>query len=329
MATFPVLDSILATETLAFFLRERYDLNPNTTCRVLRTGINHTYLVSNEGQKYVFRVYSYDWRTSTEILEELKLLNLLKENHVAVSYPLPDAAKEYIQEIDAPEGQRYGVLFSYAAGDKVRNLTERHCHRIGQWMGQFHQLSIDRKINRIEYNAKSLTQQPYQYARKHFSISSEEMQFVRKASEHVTSTFQAQDASALRYGVVHLDLWYDNMNIDANSRITVFDFDFCGNGWLLLDIAYWSMQLFHVESEKTVFDSKLRSFYRGYEGIAPIHDEERALLPVAGLAIWLFYLGVQSQRFDNWSNIFLTKNYLKHYLGLAASWLTYHNVEIN
>ena len=327
MATFPVLDSILATEPLALFLQEKYSLSSNTTCNVLRTGINHTYLISDERNTQVFRVYSYHWRTRTEILEELKFLSFLKENNVAVSYPFPATSGEYIQEIDAPEGRRYGVLFSYAAGDKIRNLTESNCYSVGRLMAQFHILSANKTLDRIEYNEKSLTQLPYQYAKKHFSESSEEMKFIKQASERITSTFQQLDARALRYGVVHLDLWYDNMNVDTDSKITVFDFDFCGNGWLLLDIAYWAMQLFHVETDKETFRSKLGSFYRGYEEVAPISGEEKELLPIAGLAIWIFYLGVQSQRFDNWSNIFLTKNYLKHYLGMVNSWLAYHKIE--
>ena len=51
--------------------------------------------------------------------------------------------------------------------------------------------------------------------------------------------------------------------------------------------------------------------------------EELKLIPTAGQAIWLFYLGVQSQRFD-WSNIFLTENYLKMYIGRLKSWITYN-----
>ncbi|MFL0067542.1 hypothetical protein V2605_02325 [Tenacibaculum maritimum] len=33
--------------------------------------------------------------------------------------------------------------------------------------------------------------------------------------------------------------------------------------------------------------------------------------PEAGLTIWFFYLGIQTKRFDNFSNFFLSENYLK------------------
>ncbi|MEO6901714.1 MAG: phosphotransferase [Bacteroidia bacterium] len=43
----------------------------------------------------------------------------------------------------------------------------------------------------------------------------------------------------LRKDIVHLDIWFDNLNISNNKKIALFDFDFCGNGWLCLDIAYY------------------------------------------------------------------------------------------
>jgi len=328
MTGFPVTDSTLSAVHLALFVKEKYGLSENASCKIFRTGINHTYMISDNEDKYVLRIYSYNWRTETEIMEELRLLILLKDNHINVSYPIKDKAKNYINTLQAPEGFRYAVLFSFAEGKKVRNLTEKTCYIIGSLMANIHKTTINQKVNRIEYNANTLTQLPYQYATKHFSESVEEMQFVKRAGEHLTTLFGKVNSDKLRYGVVHLDLWYDNMSIEDESVITVFDFDFCGNGWLLLDIAYFTMQLFNTEPDAKLFKSKVESFYNGYQKVTPISNEEKALIPEAGLAIWIFYLGVQSQRFDNWSNIFLSENYLKHFIGIIKNWMKYNEIEI-
>lgn len=326
MAPFPVIDSILSKQHIAQFVEENYNLNA-AKGKILRTGINHTYLITSEEGKFVFRVYSYEWRSKTEILEELRLINLLKTEGVSVSYPILDKQEKYIHEINAPEGQRYGVLFSFAEGDKIRNLTKDHSYRIGELMAQIHSVTADQTVDRVTYSAKSLTMIPYQKALEHFSTSLEEMQFVKKAGEDIKSLFAKFDSDKLRSGVVHLDMWYDNMNIDESSNVTLFDFDFCGNGWLLLDVAYTVMQIFHTEPDKEKFEAKLQHFYAGYEKIMPMSQEEKEFLPMAGLSIWIFYLGVQSQRFDNWSNIFFSENYLKNYIGMIKSWLTYYKVD--
>jgi len=328
MESFPVIDSTLSAGHLVLFVREKYGFTGNIICKLFRTGINHTYMVSDNENKYVLRIYSYNWRTETEIREELRLLMLLKENNIAVSYPVQDKAKNIIHTLQAPEGLRYAVLFSFAEGKKVRNLTEKTCFNIGSLMANIHNTTINQKVRRIEYNAHTLTEIPYQYATKHFSELIEEMQFVKRASEHLTALFNEVDQGKLRYGVVHLDLWYDNLSIKDESTITVFDFDFCGNGWLLLDIAYFTMQLFNTEPDAKLLQSKLDSFYNGYQKVTPISDEEKALIPEAGLAIWIFYLGVQSQRFDNWSNIFLSENYLKHFIGIIKNWMKFNEITI-
>src|SRR5690349_8268425 len=124
MQPFPVVCSTLSATHLAVYLQQQYHLGAGTTCRLLRAAISHVYLVTDGMQKYVFRLYSLNWRSETEIAEELKLLDLLKEHDIPVSFALPDPQGNYIQKLPAPEGVRMGVLFSYAKGEKVLNYSE-------------------------------------------------------------------------------------------------------------------------------------------------------------------------------------------------------------
>jgi Ser/Thr protein kinase RdoA (MazF antagonist) len=328
MEPIPVIHSILSAKYLGTFVQEKYGLSPDTSCEILKTGINHTYLISDKIKRYIFRVYCFNWRSENEILEELRLIGLLKNENISVSYPLYDLKENYIQKIKAPEGERYAVLFSFAAGEKIRNLTEDNCKAIGTLMGRVHKTTENERLDRVAYNLEGLTQLFFRHTPRFFQDTMDEMQFVEKSVEQLKFIFQKADKSKLRYGVVHLDMWYDNMSITDESEITLFDFDFCGNGWLLLDVAYCIMQMFHTEPDKNKFESKLKSFFSGYEGEVHLTAEEKDLLPYAGLAIWIFYLGTQAQRFDNWSNIFFSEFHLKHFIALAKRWLDYHKVKM-
>ncbi len=223
---------------------------------------------------------------------------------------------------------RYAVLFSFAEGEKVRHMTKSTCAAVGSLMGEMHKVTLNQRVNRIEYTPETLVQSPYQCASRYFSESLPEMIFVKSAGEHLTTLFSQKNHRSVRTGIVHLDVWYDNMNVLDSDKIILFDFDFCGNGCLILDVAYFSMQLFHIEADKAQYELKAKSFLESYRDVTPISEEEQRLLPYAGLAIWLFYLGVQSRRFD-WSNVFLTENYLKMYIGKVKQWLNYHEVAIN
>ena len=155
------------------------------------------------------------------------------------------------------------------------------------------------------------------------------MQYLKTVCDRITQTFESVDHSGISEGIVHLDIWYDNMSITEESAIIIFDFDFCGNGSLILDVAYFCKQLFHIENNKAEYERKKEQFLKGYQSIRSLTVEELQLIPEAGAAIWIFYLGVQSQRFD-WSNVFLTENYLKlMYVARLKSWLDYYNVFSN
>ncbi|GEP52622.1 protein kinase [Flavobacterium noncentrifugens] len=327
MDVFPVATSTLSANALGEFLKEKYNFK-DCTCELFRTGINHTYFISADMERYVLRIYFYNWRSESEIMEEILLLNELKQVQINISHPIADQNGSYIQNIHAPEGMRHAVLFSFANGKKIRFMNEETCFAIGTLMAKIHKETQDKTIGRIHYNPETLLQQPYEYAKAHFSESLPEMQFVQKQGQIIGENFKKMDLIHLAKGVVHLDIWYDNMNVADANEITIFDFDFCGNGLLVFDVAYFCKQLFHIETDKDRYELKAQSFLKGYQSIRKLSDAEIKFIPDAATSIWIFYLGVQSQRFD-WSNIFLTENYLKIYVGKMKSWMDYYSNKLS
>lgn len=323
MKHFPVSTSTLSASALATYIIEQYQLPAHTKCQLFRTGINHTYIVSANETQYALRVYSHGWRVLPEIDEELRLLNTLKAKGISVSFPIPDKEGKLIQTISAPEGTRYAVLFSFATGNKIRFMDENTCFSIGQLMANMHLITAKKSIGRIQYDHNTLLLAPYYEAKRFFSENLPEMQFIKLNNERIQSQFEPSNTQNLPRGIVHLDIWYDNMAIVNEEHITLFDFDFCGNGPLLLDIAYFSKQLFHIEPDKTVYERKAQAFLKGYKSVRPLSSDELSLIPDAGSAIWTFYLGVQARRFD-WSNPFFTENYLKMFVGKMRDWLDFH-----
>lgn len=314
MTNFPVISSTLSPTDIARFVSEKYSLTANTTCKLLKTGINHTYRIDNDNETFIFRVYSYRWRTMEEIMEELNLLQLLKQNDISVSYPIADSAKNFIQTIEAPEGLRFAVLFSYAQGHKIQNYLKETHFEIGKLMAQIHSLTNGLKQKRITYTSDILLNQSLENIRQFLSDETDEMQFLIATRPLLEKELLDANNHLLRKGIVHLDIWFDNLNISDKNKITLFDFDFCGNGWLCLDIAYYIMQLHNTEKEEIKRAEKMEAFYSGYETVEKISDEEKQFIPTLGVCLFYFYLGVQCKRFDNWSNTFINEVYLKRYI---------------
>jgi len=318
MAPFPVSSSIVSTAALGPFLIKQYGLTTAATCQLLKAGISHTYLLTDGVTRYIFRLYTLDWRSRTEILEEIRLLDLLLAHDVPVSYALPDQSSAYIQEIPAPEGLRYGVLFSYANGEKLFNFSpDVHMH-IGEVMGRMHQLTHNLHLERETYTSDRLLVDSFNYLQQRLPADTDEMRFMQSAQVYLLRELQQADTAQLRQGVVHLDIWFDNLHIAQNHRVTLFDFDFCGNGWLCLDVAYYILQIHSTEKDEQERDQKVAAFLVGYESVTPLTGEEKRLLPMLGVTLYFFYLGIQSQRYENWSNTFLNETYIKRYVNLLV-----------
>lgn len=100
------------------------------------------------------RVYSCNRRTKDEILEELKLPHLLKHQGLSVSYPIQDSEGSYLQRINAPEGVRFMVLFSFAEGAKVRFLSNEMCAIVGTFMANMHKRTQKLELARVSYSKK-------------------------------------------------------------------------------------------------------------------------------------------------------------------------------
>lgn len=315
MAHFPVTNSNLSAAHIGLFLQEKYNLSKGTTCRIIKAGINDTYLITDNLHKFIFRVYSFNWRSETEISEEINLLNQLKQNNISISYPIKDTEDKYIQILNAPEGSRFAVLFSYADGHKLYSYPVEVHFLIGALMARIHEITNTQKLNRVDYTPEAILVDSLNKIANFLPENIEEFNFLLSAQKYLLNEFKHADTSQIRQGIVHLDIWFDNLNITDDNQVTIFDFDFCGNGWLCLDIAYYILQLHNIEKyEAADYQPKVESFIKGYESVTPISTEEKRLIPMLGVSLYFFYLGVQCQRYDNWSNSFLNENYLKRFI---------------
>lgn len=189
-------------------------------------------------------------------------------------------------------------------------------------MAKIHKLTLNKTIDRTTYNKKSLLDLPYERLQQFFSMELPEMKFIKEIGDN----FQNSDYKGIQTGLVHMDIWYDNMAVTNEKEITIFDFDFCGNGWQILDVGYFCKQLFFIESDKKQYELKVQSFLNGYQKIKELSNKELQIIPKAGASIFVFYLRIQTQRFD-WSNIFLSENYLKMFVGRIKSWIDYYETK--
>jgi Ser/Thr protein kinase RdoA (MazF antagonist) len=309
-----VVTSVIAPDSLNEYLAGTYPALVSCHCQLLKTGINHTYKVVGEDTTYIFRIYCYAWRTEEAIQAEIDWLLKLHSHQLPVATPIADKSGRYIQYITAPEGKRFGVLFTLAPGEKLQQYAPEMHEQAGILLANIHQLGRSGLLNRPYYQPEALLDQGLRKIMDFLPHTAQELQYLQKLKAFLLNQFNDAAFQNLETGIVHMDMWFDNLNISHDGKITLFDFDFCGNGWLAFDIAYYQLQLFNTEKTEQDRKKKQLAFREGYQSVRPfpvLSDTQWAAL---SLSMYYFYLGIQCSRFHDWSASFLNETYLKRYI---------------
>lgn len=326
MDIFPTQYSTLSSRALKDFLEQQYGFS-QMRCRLLVHNVSDTYLLENDNEKYIFKIYRDAHRKLDEIKAEVELLNILQENGLSVSYPIKARDGKQIQSFNAAEGTRYGILLSYALGQPVYELTPQQLETLGTAMAKFHNLAavIELKYPRKSYTLDTTITQPIVVVKPAFEGMEEIYATLVQMAAQVTEQFEKLDLGNFSYGYCHFDFLPKNFHFQANGELTFFDFDFMGKGYLINDITsfyiHYFLECFHHKISREEAEKAFALFVESYRKTRPLSDEELAAMPYFGFGFWVFYLGFQYENFDDWSSIFFGPNYLKQRVALIKKWL--------
>lgn len=316
---FPTQYSLLSAMALKDRIEQQYGFS-GLTGRLLLHGVSDTYLLEGPADSYIFKVYRRAHRSLTELLGEVELLLILKAAGARVAHPLPSQAGEYIQAFHAAEGLRYGILFTFAPGQSVYDLTDLQLRTIGREMAFMHTITADLVLSheRNVYNIDTTLTGPLKTLAPAFVDDPERYQYLLDTADRVIEKMGSIDTTAFGYGYCHYDFLPKNFHFDVDGNLTFFDFDFAGKGLLANDLLSFSLHFFfHTAAGKITqaeADRAFAVFLAGYREVRSISNAEISLIPYLGFMFWTFYLGFQYEHFDEWSNSFFNSRYLNDFV---------------
>lgn len=121
----------------------------------------------------------------------------------------------------------------------------------------------------------------------------------RQLLQATLASYGSLPVDALPQGLIHGDLFRDNMLFTGSSVSGVLDFSECGQDHWLLDIAITSNDFCREWPEDMPDPARQNAFVSGYESLRPLTPPERKALPVflavAALRFWLSRLEVQER----------------------------------
>ncbi|MDA3838390.1 MAG: phosphotransferase [Candidatus Delongbacteria bacterium] len=329
----PVLKSILSCDGIIEKILTLYDLDIDISCRFIRQGLNDTYKIDTKDIVYYLRIYRYNWRTKEDIKSEIKLLNHLSKNkQINLSTPIKKKDGNYISNIEAPEGERYAVLFSSAVGNPSYSLNAKKCSNLGRTLGIIHSESDKlKKLDRLNIDLEHLLDDPLKRLKPYFKNNIEDFHYLEniaiKLSERINKLL-TKDKSV--FGICHGDFHPGNIFMDEKDKPSVFDFDCFGYGWRAYDISVflWHLWVFkEIDPKQKRAKSRLwNSFLKGYQEIKPLSKDEikAAVIFVPIRYIWL--LGIHANSCNVWGASYMESAFFKRWIKFIKSWIEHYKI---
>lgn len=269
----------------------RYDIGAKR-CRLLSSCVNDIYVVDGR-ERYVLRVSRQGWRTIDDIAWEIDLLDHIATSEVHASLPVRDTAGEALIRLNAPEGERLAVLFTFAPGSSRRGEDD-YPKAYGTAVARLHN-AIDgfhSSHDRFELDLTHLVDQPLELVLPFIAERTEDAPYVADLANRVRTEL-AQIVEGLEWAPCHGDLTGGNAYRDADDTFTFFDFDGGGFGWRAYELSVFRWSTRAYETQRS--DEKWMAFLEGYRDEREIAEADLVASPLFVFARQLWFMGMHAR----------------------------------
>ncbi len=188
------------------------------------------------------------------------------------------------------------ILSPRLAGQHVINPTLQQCESVGQFLARFHIVAADpMPAAAAEYprDADWLAQTA---STVHAELRFADNRLLDAALTTVTSLLNRSDAASLPRGIIHGDLFRDNVLFTEHGLSGVLDFHHAATGSWVYDVAVAANDWCSVD-DGALDGERVMSLLRSYHSVRPLKLPELWFFPVfalyAALAFWLSRLDGQ------------------------------------
>ncbi|NEZ61457.1 hypothetical protein D0962_01480 [Leptolyngbyaceae cyanobacterium CCMR0082] len=293
--------STLSSSELLSKVAPQYKMPNPVSCEFWHRGLNDTYKLSSEKDDFILRVYRHNWRTRSEIEFELAALMHLHKQGAAVAIPIERKQGGFITPIMAPEGERHVIITQFAQGNILKFNDPKDVTLLGQAVAEIHSCSSGFESNASRYtlDLKHLIDEPLVKIQPYLAERPSDWEFLSELANSLFTIINATEVDKLDYGFCHGDVHGENAH-EHGGKVTHFDFDCCGLGWRVYDLATfrWVIRLLGKE------DALWSSFLEGYRSKREISDLDLSLIEpfIAIRDIWFFGLNTGNSLAQDWLN---------------------------
>jgi len=260
-----------------------------STIQLLDYSENATYLVENpgNGEKYMLRVCRPGYHTKSEIESEMAWVKSIDESSpIEVALPISGTNGEVVQtvRVAGDKNDYHCTLFTFLNGETPDEHNEHELRKqfrnLGEITAHLHDHSQNWKkshlIDRIHWDYEAILGEKPEWGRWQdgVAITHERLKLFQEVSNTIKTRLERFGKGPDRYGLIHADLRLANLLVE-NKRMKVIDFDDCGFGWYLFDLA---TALSFIE-HKPYVPELIQSWLEGYRKVRELSEDEEHEIP--------------------------------------------------
>jgi Ser/Thr protein kinase RdoA (MazF antagonist) len=324
---FPVRHSILDPDALAAWLGASYRLEEPVRCRFLRRSMSDTYRAESPGGSYILKVYMHGRHPRPAIEAEIDFMRDLIEHDVSVAAPIANADRAYVNDMNAPEGTRYAVLFDAVTGEAPQETNLAHSRAFGRLAGRLHACAdrLDKAYDRWQLDERYLIEGPLDQIRPHLQHRPADLQYLYALGEDwIAELHRRLPKTGPEYGMCHGDLHTGNARFDREGRLTLYDFDSCGYGWRAIDIGVYHVTYDWLDLSEETRRTKARFWEAFLEGYATERFLSSDELAIAQLCLPIRHLELMGLTMQYWASHagirWITDDYFDQHMAWFRRW---------
>ncbi len=219
-----VYTQITARELEQFM--QRYPCGALVSHKGISEGIENTnYFVDTAQGSYVLTVF--EWLGRDELPWFIDLMAHVADAGLPCPHPVAARDGGYLQELKG----KPAVLITRLRGRTVRDPDARHCGLVGEALARLH--GAMKNFGRRRENGRDIAWFREQGRRLDEHLGARERELLRSEIKHQA----ACDFSPLPGGIIHADLFRDNVMFDGPRLSGLIDFYYACEGSLLYDLA--------------------------------------------------------------------------------------------
>ena len=251
----------------------------------IKKGIENTnYLLKTSKKKFILTIF--EKRVQKKDLPFfMHLMEKLNQEKIICPWPLKGKSGKHLSEIK----KKPACIVSFLEGTDKTNLNNKNCFDIGKNIAKFHKITTKMKL----YRQNSMSVKKLGTLLKSIKFKSNEISpKLKPIISACLKDIKNKWPQKLPEGIIHGDLFIDNIFFNKNKFSGFIDFYFSSNDYLMYEIAICINSLcFNKKNNSFVMNNKkIKNLIDGYESIRRFSKEEKNALNILCRGAALRYL---------------------------------------